>query len=117
MQSIAFAVPILPGKTETDREAMRSVMVGERTGEHRASRVRHGITREAVWLQQTPMGDLAVVYLEADDIASALAGLASSDDPFDQWFRDVVQECHGIDLTQGMAPTEQIVDFSRDGDS
>ena len=71
MQSIAFAAPYVPGKLEKDREAMRSVSEGDRKAAHDASRKRHGISREAVWLQQTPEGDMAIVYLEAEDLAAA----------------------------------------------
>jgi hypothetical protein len=112
MQCIAFSAPLLPGKTETDRRAMASVQ-GERKLEYESSRERHGITREAVWLQQTPAGDVVVVYLEADDLQAAFAGLGSSQDPFDRWFRDVVKECHGMDLTQGFPPPEQMLDYQR----
>ncbi len=111
MQCIAFAAPMLPGKTETDRAAMQSCAQGERREAHVLSRRRHGITREAVWLQSTPTGDVAVVYLEAEDLQAAFAGLGASQDPFDQWFREVVHEVHGIDLTQGFPPPEQMLDY------
>jgi hypothetical protein len=111
MQSVAFAVPILPGRTADDREAMRSCSQGERKQPHASSRARHGITREAVWLQPTPAGDIAVVYLEADDLQAALAGLGSSEEPFDQWFRQMAVDIHGIDLSQGMPLPEQLIDF------
>lgn len=87
MQSVAFVAPILPGKTEADRSAMQSVAHGERKAAYASSRERHGITREAVWIQQTPGGDAAVVYLEADDLQAAFAGIGSSQEPFDSWFR------------------------------
>lgn len=111
MQSIAFAAPILPGRTEDDREAMRSCSHGARKSEHQSSRERHGIRREAVWLQPTPAGDVAVVYLEADDLQTAFAGLGSSQEPFDRWFREMAREIHGIDLEQGFPPPEQLIDF------
>ena len=57
MQSIAFAAPLLPGKTEADLEALASVSSGARRADHEASRRRAGITREASWLQRTPDGD------------------------------------------------------------
>ena len=63
MQSVAFAAPILPGKTDVD--------------------------------------------------PAAFAALATSDAPFDQWFRGILQEVHGIDLSAGMAPPEQMVDDRR----
>jgi hypothetical protein len=113
MQSVAFAAPILPGKTEEDRSAMQSCSQGERREAHEASRKRHGINRETVWIQQTPGGDVAVVYLEADDLQAAFAGLGSSQEPFDRWFRESIRDIHGIDLEQGFPPPEQTLDFRR----
>jgi hypothetical protein len=113
MQSVAFAAPILPGKTESDRAAMRSCAEGERKEAHHASRERRGITRESVWIQQTPGGDVAVVYLEADDIQTAMAGLGDSPDPFDSWFREHILETHGIDLANDFPPPDQVIDFRR----
>jgi hypothetical protein len=112
MPSIAFAAPLLPGKTEQDREDIRSCAPGgERHATYEASRARHGITTEAVWIQPTPAGDLAVVYIEADDLHAAFAGLGSSQDPFDVWFREQVRDVHGINLEDGFPPPEQILDF------
>jgi hypothetical protein len=113
MQCVAFAVPILPGKTETDRAAMQSVAHGERKTAHQSSRERHGIAREAVWLQPTPGGDMVVVYLEADDLEAAFAGIGSSHEPFDSWFREIIRDCHGIDLAEGFPPPEQMLDYRR----
>lgn len=113
MQSVAFAAPILPGKTEADRVAMAACAHGERKSAHEASRTRHGISREAVWIQQTPGGDVAVVYMEADDLQAAFQGLGSSEDAHDVWFREFLREVHGIDLAQGFPPLEQTLDFRR----
>ena len=110
-QTIAFTVPLLPGKTETDRHEMRSCWNGERASEHAASRRRHGVTREAVWIQEGPDGDRAVVLLEAADVASVFAGFATSDAPFDRWFREHVLDVHGLDVTEGLAPPEQVLDY------
>ena len=111
MQTIAFAAPMLPGKTDTDREAMASCASGARKAEHEASRVRAGIARESAWVQSTPNGDVAVVVLEAPDIQTAMSTLAASEDPFDRWFREIVREVHGIDLAAGFEPPEQVLDF------
>ena len=67
--------------------------------------------REAVYIQTTPMGDVVVVYWEADDVEAALKGMATSDDPFDQWFRDHVRDVHGINVEDGFPPPEQVMDF------
>ena len=50
---------------------------------------------------------MAVVFMEADDIGRAMQGVASSNDPFNQWFRERVQDVHGIDLQAGPPPESQ----------
>jgi len=110
-QTICFAMPLLPDTTETDRDEMLACWRGERASAHRASRTRHGITREATWIQSTPGGDLAIVLLESDDLAASLYGLVTSSDPFDVWFRAHVQKVHGVDLAAGMTLPEQILDY------
>jgi hypothetical protein len=111
MPSVAFVLPLLPGKADDDREAMTSCGEGTRREAFAASRRRHGVNREAVWIQHTPAGDVAVVYLEADDLGAAFAGVATSGEPFDRWFREHVRDVHGIALEDGLAPPEQILDF------
>ncbi len=111
MQNVAFAVPILPGKTEADRVALESCANGERSAAYRASRERLGISREAVWHQKTPAGDFAVVYLEADDLQAVMAGIATSSEPFDVWFREFNVEIHGIDLASGSVAPDLCLDY------
>ena len=111
MQSIGFVAPLIPGKTEKDRAAMISCWHGERRDDYQASRHQLGITREAVFLQSTPNGDVAIVYWEADDVEAAFKGIATSDDPFDQWFRAHIREVHGLNAEQGFPPPEQVMDF------
>lgn len=76
-QTVCLAVPLLPGTTSTDREEMLSCWHGEREEEHAASRRLHGITRESVWIQSSPGGDVAVVLIESPDVATAMLGLAT----------------------------------------
>jgi hypothetical protein len=111
MPTIAFAAPLLPGKTDADREALASCASGDRRADHEASRKRAGITREAVWIQSTPGGDVAVVVIESDDIQAAMGALATSEEPFDVWFRDHIRDVHGMDLAEESPPPEQILDF------
>ncbi|MDQ4036794.1 MAG: hypothetical protein M3313_00200 [Actinomycetota bacterium] len=111
MPALGFVVPLLPGKTETDRAAMTSCWRGERNGAYEESRKRLGITREAVWIQATPQGDVAVVYVESDDVEAAYKDMAVSQEPFDRWFRDHVLDVHGIDMADGLAPSEQVMDY------
>ena len=111
MQTIGFIAPLLPGKTEADRAAMISCWRGERRAAFEASRRRLGINREAIYVQSTPIGDVAVVYWEADDVEAALKGMATSDEAHDVWFRDHVREVHGINVEDGFPPPEQVLDY------
>ena len=110
-QTVCFAAPLLPGTSTHDRDEMLSCWQGERREEHTRSRRAHGITREAVWIQSTPAGDVAVVLIESPDLAHALLGLATSQEPFDVWFREHLMTVHGIDLAAGMALPEQVLNF------
>ena len=111
IQTVCFAAPLLPGTTDTDREAMHACWTGERRDDHVVSRRRHGITRESVWIQPTPGGDMAVVLFESPNLSDAVLGLATSDAEFDQWFRRHLLAVHGIDLAGGMALPEQVLDY------
>ena len=99
MASLGMALPLLPGKTESWKRWTQE-MAGPRLSEYQASRQHLGITREASFLQQTPQGDMAVLYIEAEDIIRVFQGLASSQEPFDVLFRQRTQEFFGFDLTQ-----------------
>lgn len=110
-QLVCFAAPLLPGTTSVDREEMLSCWHGERSDEHTASRRRHRITRESGWIQDTSAGDVAVVLIESPDLSSALLGIATSQEPFDIWFREHLRTVHGLDLAEGMALPEQVLGF------
>ncbi len=111
MPVVAFVAPIVPGKAEDHRHLGEELM-GTRREEYQASRRRLGIHRESAWHQETPDGLVAVVYIEADDPGAALAGMGSSEEPFDSWFRERVSDIHGIDLTQPMPAPVQVLDAS-----
>lgn len=111
MQATAFVLPLLPGKTEADRSAMLSCWRGERKADFEASRKRHGIDAECVWIQQTPDGEVVVIYMESNDLAAAFKGVATSEEPFDRWFREHVLDVHGVNLQDDAPPPEQILDY------
>ena|SRR5215207_3960933 len=115
MASLALVLPLLPGKTDAWRQAMEELK-RSRWEEFGAARRRQGISRERLWLQQTPQGDLEILYLETEDPARALQAIATSQEPFDVWFRDFVREHYGLDLSQplpGPFP-ELVLDWSTD---
>jgi hypothetical protein len=111
IQAVAFTIPLLPDMTEVDRRVMTSCWRGERRSEYEASRKRLGITREGVWIQPTADGDVAIAFLEAVDLTASLAGVSSSQEPFDVWFRDHCRMVHGVDLEAGFPPPELVLDY------
>ena len=110
MASMAFALPLPPGKTEEWRRGAADLL-GPRRAVYEASRRRLGVTVERAYLQHTPQGDLNVVYLESDDLAGAFQQLAASQDPFDVWFRERAKEFFsGIDFGQPLpGPLSEMV--------
>lgn len=110
-QSVCLTLPLLPGKTGVDREAMLSCWKGERHDDHTASRRRQGFTREAVWIQQTAAGEVVVVFMEAEELTTALRSVATSSDPFDVWFRQHVADVYGVRLEEGFEAPEQVLDY------
>lgn len=115
MQSVAFVVPLLPGTEEEDRLEMNSCWRGDRMAGHHEARAALGIVRESVWAQDTPAGKVAVVYLEAEDLGRAFQGMATSDHPFDVWFRGHCLKVHGLDLTKELPPPALVLDYRQDG--
>ena len=109
MAEIVFAVPVLPGKEEQDRQTLDE-MAGSRRDQYEAALRDAGITRQAVWHQQTPNGTLALVYIEADD-PDAAQRFTSSDAPISRWFVEQMQEVHGIDVSQPPPPVSQVHDY------
>ncbi|HSM55608.1 MAG TPA: hypothetical protein VK879_05570 [Candidatus Sulfomarinibacteraceae bacterium] len=113
MAELTVIAPLLPGKVETCRRFCQA-MNGRRRSEYEASRAALRILHESAWLLCTSGGNLAVVTIEAANLSMALQELASSDRPFDRWFRRHVLEICGLDLTclQAMQKRELIFDWS-----
>jgi hypothetical protein len=113
MPTIAMALPIPLEKLDFWLTAMREI-AGPRSKEFDASRRRAGVTSTKVWLQQGPGGAMELLVIEADDPARMFAEFGSSQDPFDVWFRAVIADVYGLDLTQPPPgpPPEQLLDWS-----
>ena len=99
MSGFAFSIPIVRGKEELDRKTFDE-MLGARREEYEAALRQAGITRQAIWHQETPDGTVAVVYVEGDDPAAGIAQFGSSDEPLNTWFREQMKEVHGVDISQ-----------------
>jgi len=110
MTEIVFAIPIMHGKEEVDRQT-REEMAGARRDEYAAALKDAGITRQAVWHQQMPDGGtLAIVYIEGTD-PDAHQRFVSSDAEISRWFVPRMEEVYGRDFTQPALPVELHHDF------
>ena len=100
MASLASAFPVLPGKEEALKRFTQE-MAGPRRSDYQASRRRLGITIERSYLQHTPQGDQAIIYLEGDDLQRTFQHLRTAQDPFSVWVRQRTKDLFdGVDLTQ-----------------
>lgn len=97
MSGIVLTFPILDGKVEAWRRFCQELS-GLRRKPYEASRQRLGITREQLALVDTAFGATAVTTLEAPDVAQALGQIIASDLPFDVWYRERLQDLHGVNL-------------------
>jgi hypothetical protein len=112
MASVAFVLPIIPGKQEADLEMFEGFKSGDAKDAFDGWNRSHGVRRHAVWHQKTPDGTVAIILLEADDVGQALGGVATSQEPFDQQFRESVKEIHGVDLANDPpAEVTQVMDW------
>jgi hypothetical protein len=112
MASLAMALPILPGKTADARQFCKEV-VGARLREFEESERKIRITRESWHLQNTPMGDLMIAYVEGDNPGQSLGMFVASAAPFDRWFKEQVRSFCGVDLNQPPSgpPSEVMFDW------
>ena len=93
--------PIAEGKEDAAR-AFAAETVGARKADFAKLQAQSNITRETWTLQETPMGNLMVVWFEGD-VEKAFADLASDNSEFATWFRSQVKDITGFDLA---APPE-----------
>ena len=110
MAEIVYALRILPGKEDFYRQTTDEI-AGARRDEYAAAIKDAGMTRQAVWHQQSPRGDnLSIVYIEATD-PDAPERFVSSDAEISRWFVQRMQEAYGRNVSQAPLPVEMILDF------
>ncbi len=109
MDQTLVAFPILPGKTEAARAMLRE-MDGPRKQELAACSQGVGLAKETWAIQQTPQGDMFVVYMAGDNIAQAFTQFAASQTAFDRWVKQQMQETTGADMnTPPPGPMSEIL--------
>jgi hypothetical protein len=101
-----IVIPLVPEKLN-DWKSWIDDVTENRKEEFADFNNRMGLTAHRVWLNHTPNGPVAVVLHDGPGSETFLQKVATSDHPFDQWFRERITEFHGIDPTQpppGPAP-------------
>ncbi len=85
-------------------------MFGSRKSETDEFLKRGGIVKEVVCLQQTPMGDFAVIYLEGENPANINESIMASDHPYEKWFvQSVMVELHGMNTSLEAPPANEVI--------
>lgn len=102
MKSVAYVLPILPGKADAWRRVAGEAL-GPRLRQHEDSRLPNGASREMAWIQPTPDGEVLTMFLEGDDPVGAQRKLMESKGPHDVWFKKQVQDVTGVDLNRPLA--------------
>ncbi len=97
MDQTLFVLPILPGQTEAARAFLQE-LGGARKQELAACGQSIGIPKEMWALQRLPQGDVLIAYMAGDDLGHALRQFAASQDDFDRWMKQRLQEVTGADL-------------------
>lgn len=112
MESITWFTPILPGKLD-EWKAMVEEVKGPRREEMEQSYQRAGVAREVASLMHTPQGDFVCLFHESEDLGKAFRTLATSEEPFDVWFRGHLESVHGLtaEMMQGPPPAEVFFDY------
>jgi hypothetical protein len=113
MATVAIAFPILPGRTEEGRQFAGEVG-GPRRAEMAEALRRIGVRAEQWYLQPTPMGDLMIVYMDAEDPTRAFRDWAASDHPFDRWFKQKAGAICGLDFNQPLPQLPEMLFDWRD---
>lgn len=96
----AFAVPILPDKTDVWK-AWMDELNGARRADFEDMNARHELTTHAAWLQANPDGSqMAIVATDGPGASTFLPKIAASDHEFDAWFRSKAGEVHPVHFSE-----------------
>lgn len=108
----AIAVPVLESKVDAWKAWVLECM-GPRREEFDRFNERMGLTLHRAWLMQSLQGPLTVVVFDGPGAENFLQKMATSQEPFDRWFRERVSEFHAIDFTRPniLTPAELFLDW------
>jgi hypothetical protein len=108
MPLYAFVAPIQPHKTEEFRQFVTDLS-GSRKNEYEASRRELGVSRETIFLQKTPMGQVAIVVQEAQNQEEALASLRNMKDTFNKWYFQRIKDVWDVNFVGPDVPLNELL--------
>lgn len=113
MKTTAFAAPILKGKEKAARQ-MIAQLRGDYRSDAEALRRTAGIDREQAYFMSTPMGEVAIVVWDVDDVARANECFATDDSKHAIWFRKQLEDIHGFDMSDptGTPESELVAEWT-----
>ncbi|HJP65605.1 MAG TPA: hypothetical protein VKA30_04795 [Actinomycetota bacterium] len=91
----AAAFPVLPGQADRVRNFAKELEPHMEEFE-RLNKEAGDFRRFSVFLQESPMGDLAIFVFEVADPSKVR--LAFTETPYDQWWLDYLRDVHGLDI-------------------
>jgi len=89
-----------PAKDVAAMRALAQECSGSRKGEFVESRKRAGITKERVFLAETPMGPMVLAYGEGLNAGFQMARFAASSNAFDKHFIETLQKVAGVEFSK-----------------
>jgi hypothetical protein len=95
MSTIGFAGPL---KDMDLARTFASELKGPRRAEYLAAQKRHGVTRERVFVTETPMGAMIMAYREAPNAGFQMATLSASSNAFDKFYLESIAKFVGVDF-------------------
>jgi hypothetical protein len=105
-----YSAPVPAGNTEALKAAFAE-MSGSRESQCLANRGVMGVTREYVCLQQTPEGDVLMVYLEGDYLDNARDRMMGSDSEYARWTAATVNPLLARVTGQKVPTAEALADW------
>ena len=123
MYRFAIPYPVLPGKTDPEVKEAADYFRNH-PGDYRQSRRDAGVSLERVYLQKTPMGGVAVAYIEAEKpFAETFPALLDTSLEVNRYFADFIHRVHGVQVNgqrigtnprariQALRPLREVVRF------
>jgi hypothetical protein len=112
MVSMAFAMPLLPGKQDVLKTFVTALKT-ERAAEFNAAQTT--VVQESWFVQSTPMGDLIICQFQSPDPLMVLSNLAGANDEFAMWFKAQILDITGVDFGNppDQLPIERVFDWSK----